>query len=81
MRELSHPALKVFLVLLSYRNASSARAYPGLEKIAKQSGFTRRTVYEAVEELIGAGLVEKFPQKRWQDSNRFTTNEYEVYSP
>lgn len=56
-KRLSHPAFKVYCVLLMYTFDKKECCYPSLSSIAKDSKYTRNTVILAIRELEKLGYV------------------------
>jgi hypothetical protein len=56
-KTLGGSAIKVYLVIGLYSDFGSDWAYPSIRTIAKQSGLSRQTVMDAVEQLTKMGLL------------------------
>ena len=56
------PVRAVFLEISSYTNAAGI-AYPGMKRIAVRSGYSRKTVERATEELEARGLLRRIRRK------------------
>lgn len=59
MAKLDGSAIKVYLVVKSYTNFSTGRAFPALELIAEKSGISARQVIRCLAELENAGYIGK----------------------
>lgn len=59
MARLDGSAIKVYLVVKSYTNFSTGRAFPALELIAEKAGLSERQVIRCLAELEGAGYIGK----------------------
>lgn len=59
MARLDGSAIKVYLVVKSYTNFSTGRAFPALELIAEKAGLSERQVIRCLTELEGAGYIGK----------------------
>tara|TARA_R110002124_G_scaffold70466_1_gene189161 strand:+ start:651 stop:1451 length:801 start_codon:yes stop_codon:yes gene_type:complete len=68
--------LAVYLVLLSHRDYTTGRAYPGLGMIAKEARMSRRTVIRTVPKLEAQGLLKV--TRRKGDSGKNEVNNYTV---
>lgn len=56
-RELNGSSVKVYLVIGLYADFETGWAYPSIRTIAKQSGLSRQTVLNAIEDLVNQGIV------------------------
>lgn len=54
---LSHSCMAVYLVIAAHVNGTSWRAWPTIETIVQQTGFTRRAVQLAINRLADRGLI------------------------
>lgn len=59
MARLDGSAIKVYLVVKSYTNFSTGRAFPALELIAEKAGLSERQVIRCLAELESAGYIGK----------------------
>lgn len=56
-KQLNGSAIKVYLVIGLYSDFGTGWAYPSIRTIAKQSGLSRQTVLNAIEELVNLGML------------------------
>lgn len=56
-RQLNGSSVKVYLVIGLYADFETGWAYPSIRTIAKQSGLSRQTVLNAIEDLVNQGIV------------------------
>lgn len=56
-RQLNGSAVKVYLVIGLYADFETGWAYPSIRTIAKQSGLSRQTVLNAIEDLVDRGML------------------------
>ena len=59
MAKLDGSAIKVYLVVKSYTNFSTGRAFPAIELIALKAGLSERQVMRCLGELENAGYIAK----------------------
>lgn len=59
MARLDGSAIKVYLVVKSYTNFATGRAFPALELIAGKAGLSERQVMRCFTELESAGYITK----------------------
>ncbi len=64
MARLDGSAIKVYLVVKSYTNFSTGRAFPALDLIAEKAGMSERQVMRCLIELEGAGYISKGKEGR-----------------
>jgi len=72
MARLDGSAIKVYLVVKSYTNFSTGRAFPALDLIAKKAGLSERQVIRCLLDLETAGYISKEKAGR---SNLYTLRE------
>ena len=56
-KQLNGSAIKVYLTIGLYSDFGTGWAYPSIRTIAKQSGLSRQTVLNAIEELVNLGMI------------------------
>lgn len=59
MAKLDGSAIKVYLVVKSYTNFSTGRAFPALDLIAEKAGLSDRQVMRCLSELESFGYISK----------------------
>jgi len=59
MARLDGSAIKVYLVVKSFTNFSTGRAFPALDLIAEKAGLSERQVMRCLTELEDAGYISK----------------------
>ena len=59
MAKLDGSAIKVYLVVKSYTNFATGRAFPAIELIAEKAGLSERQVMRCFTELENAGYITK----------------------
>lgn len=59
MAKLDGSAIKVYLVVKSYTNFSTGRAFPAIDLIAEKAGLSERQVIRCLTELETAGYITK----------------------
>ena len=75
LARLSPSELKV-LISLSLRMDERRKAYPSVEKIARDTGYSARQVIRTLQQLEKRGLVSR--QKRRDSSKKYRSNLYTV---
>jgi hypothetical protein len=73
------PTTKLVLILLANRAHPTGVTWPSVRKIAKESGFSERTVRYAIQTLITAGLLIK--RARFRDNGSQTSDLYSLCLP
>ena len=71
LTKLSNPAIRVYLVILTYANYQTGLSYPTVKTISRLSGINKNLISKALKELILSGLVEKY-----KGSERFRYRNY-----
>lgn len=79
LRWLSNPALRVLMVLLSYRNNGTGKCFPKESDIARLTGYSERYIRDGIRELIALDLI-TVKREHWQ-SGKWKHNEYELTVP
>ena len=74
-QELSHRAKAVYIYLKDHANKEGT-CWPGINTIATGLNLSRSTVKRALNDLVKAGLVEKFG--RWRGNGSLTSNLYRI---
>lgn len=64
MARLDGSAIKVYLVVKSYTNFSTGRAFPAIDLIAEKAGMSERQVMRCLIDLEGAGYISKSKEGR-----------------
>ena len=59
MAKLDGSAIKVYLVVKSYTNFSTGRAFPAIDLVAEKAGLSERQVMRCLVELEDAGYISK----------------------
>jgi predicted transcriptional regulator len=59
LTKLSNPAIRVYLVLLTYANYHTGLSFPLVKTITRLTGINKNLVYRALKELVASGLIEK----------------------
>ena len=59
LAKLSNPAIRVYLVLLTYANYHTGLSFPLVKTITGLTGINKNLVYRALKELVASGLIEK----------------------
>ena len=80
LKTLTHRQLVVYLVLLTYRDATTCECYPGITRLCEATGLSRSSVSLAINELADIGLIE-IRRARWQTTARYANNVYTVKDP
>lgn len=72
-RKLSLPAQSVYINLYHHYNWKKRLCFPSITVIARESGMARRSVFNAIEELLKVGLVirNKTPNPVGWDRNTY----------
>lgn len=66
----------VLLCIADHAHEKTQQCWPSVATIASESGYSRRTVFYAIESLVELGFIsrdERFNRNR-QTSNRYTVN-------
>ena len=74
-QELSHRAKAVYIYLKGHANKEGT-CWPGINTIAAGASLSRSTVKRALDDLVKAGLLEKF--HRWRENGSASSNLYRV---
>ena len=69
--ELPHRARAVYMYLKD-RTGSKPDCWPAVNTIAKDMNLSRSTVKRALNDLVGAGLIEK--ESRYRENGSHTSN-------
>jgi GntR family transcriptional regulator len=69
--DLSHAAVRVYMVLVMHRNRDDDTCFPSNETVAKHTGMSLRSVERAIPELVEAGVIEREP--RYVDGRQTTS--------
>lgn len=79
--ELTGPQKLILLALLNHWNpkANGAVVWPSRERIAKQTGFSEKTVYRGLLALQDAGMI-KIEHSRGRASNRYVIHNHVIES-
>jgi DNA-binding transcriptional MocR family regulator len=82
LAELRGAKLAVYICLGSHIN-EAGECFMSSNKLAAETGYSRRQVIRAVQELCALGLVDGIEQGGWRDkkpwANRFRVNHYVAY--
>ena len=73
--ELSPRAKAVLIYLKDHANKEGA-CWPGIKTIAAGVSLSRSTVKRALDDLVKAGLLEKF--HRWRENGSLSSNLYRI---
>ena len=73
--ELSHRAKVVYIYLKDHANKDGT-CWPGINTIAAGLNLSRSTVKRALDDLVGAELVEK--SSRWRENGSLSSNLYRI---
>lgn len=71
---LNHYEKMVYLVLKTYANNETSRAFPSHNTIAKYAGISKTTVKEAIKGLVDKGIIQK--EYRYREDSGQTSNIY-----
>lgn len=74
--KISRGGLRLLIALGRFINAATGRAHPGLARLAKEMGTSKRRVVELIGELEAGGYISR-RQRHTSDGDR-DTNEYEM---
>lgn len=71
-------ALRLYLVLRTYRNHKTGKCVVGTAKLMKQAKLLRRSITRAIDELSKLCLIE-VNQLRHSKEQKYASNEYTVF--
>jgi predicted transcriptional regulator len=60
LTKLSNPAVRVYLVLLTYANYHTGLSFPTVKTLSRLSGASKNLIAKALKELVVSGLIGKF---------------------
>lgn len=64
-KALTPSARHVLLVLATYRRRDTGRAWPGIDTLARDTGWNRRTVIRALDAIEAAGILTPVQPRRF----------------
>ena len=76
--KLGEPSAKLVLYALASRADDEGYAYPSVNRIARDTGLSRRTVQRRLDELAAAGLIERHVRRRVDNPRHHDTTIYRL---
>lgn len=77
LRQLKGPILAVFLCIALHIN-EKGQAWPSISLIAKETGYSRDTVFKRLKSLEGMGFISRV-QKQDEETGKFRSNVYQLF--